>query len=248
MGYTPKHSAPSDSTMGRKAAGVALVGAATVGAGVTSATTASAAPAGSVWDRVAACEAGGNWHINTGNGFYGGLQFTQQTWAGFGGTQYAARADLATREQQIAIAQKTLAVQGPGAWPVCSVRGGLTRANGGSTAAAPAAAAENTQVSRSTARSAVKAPAATSGKLAVDGILGRQTARSLQAWVGTYRDGIVGPQTKMALQRTVGTTPDGIIGPRTVAALQSKLGISQDGATYLNARTVRALQAHLNNH
>ena len=103
-------------------------------------------------------------------------------------------------------------------------------------------------MSRSTARSAVKAPAATSGKLAVDGILGRQTARSLQAWVGTYRDGIVGPQTKMALQRTVGTTPDGIIGPRTVAALQSKLGISQDGATYLNARTVRALQAHLNNH
>ena len=125
MGYTPKHSAPSDSTMGRKAAGVALVGAATVGAGVTSATTASAAPAGSVWDRVAACEAGGNWHINTGNGFYGGLQFTQQTWAGFGGTQYAARADLATREQQIAIAEKVQAAQGWGAWPACTARLGI---------------------------------------------------------------------------------------------------------------------------
>ena len=224
-------------------AGMTLAGAAAVGFSAP-----AQAATVDTWDRLAECESNGTWDINTGNGFYGGLQFTQQTWAGFGGTQYAARADLATREQQIAIAQKTLAVQGPGAWPVCSVRGGLTRANGGSTAAAPAAAAANTQVSRSTARSAVKAPAATSGKLAVDGILGRQTARSLQAWVGTYRDGIVGPQTKMALQRTVGTTPDGIIGPRTVAALQSKLGISQDGATYLNARTVRALQAHLNNH
>jgi hypothetical protein len=72
---------------------------------------------GTNWDAIAAKESGGNWAINTGNGFYGGLQFTQQTWEGFGGKQFAARADLATREQQIQVAEKVLAKQGPGAWP-----------------------------------------------------------------------------------------------------------------------------------
>lgn len=78
------------------------------------------------WDQVAQCESTGDWHIDTGNGFFGGLQFTPATWAEFGGTQYAASADQATREQQITIAEKVLKVQGPGAWPVCSVRAGLT--------------------------------------------------------------------------------------------------------------------------
>ncbi|MCG3039226.1 transglycosylase family protein [Streptomyces sp. S1A] len=79
------------------------------------------------WDKVAQCESTGNWSINTGNGFYGGLQFTQSTWAAFGGTEYAPRADLATKDQQIAVAEKVLAGQGPGAWPVCSVKAGLTK-------------------------------------------------------------------------------------------------------------------------
>jgi murein DD-endopeptidase MepM/ murein hydrolase activator NlpD len=79
------------------------------------------------WDKVAECESTSNWSINTGNGFFGGLQFTQSTWEAFGGTEYAERADLATKEQQIAIAEKVLAVQGPGAWPVCSVKAGLTK-------------------------------------------------------------------------------------------------------------------------
>lgn len=68
------------------------------------------------WDKVAQCESGGNWSINTGNGYYGGLQFNQGTWEAHGGTQYAPRADLATKDQQIAIAEKTLASQGWGAW------------------------------------------------------------------------------------------------------------------------------------
>ena len=72
------------------------------------------------WDRIAQCESGGNWHINTGNGYYGGLQFTQQTWEGYGGLAYAPRADLATREQQIDIAERVQREQGWGAWPVCS--------------------------------------------------------------------------------------------------------------------------------
>jgi hypothetical protein len=71
------------------------------------------------WDAVARCESGGNWSIDTGNGYYGGLQFSQSTWDAFGGGAYAPRADLATQSEQIAVAEKVLAVQGPGAWPVC---------------------------------------------------------------------------------------------------------------------------------
>ncbi|MDQ0306350.1 transglycosylase family protein [Kitasatospora herbaricolor] len=95
-------------------------------AGLVTANSASAAPA-STWDKVAQCEATGNWAINSGNGFYGGLQFTSSTWAAFGGTAYAPQAHQATKAQQIAIGEKVLAAQGPGAWPVCSVKAGLTK-------------------------------------------------------------------------------------------------------------------------
>ena len=97
-----------------------------VGAG-----SATAASVG-VWDSVAKCESGGRWSINTGNGYYGGLQFSQSTWAAYGGTAYAARADLAAKSEQIAVAEAVLAQQGPGAWPACSVRAGLSQ--GGSAA------------------------------------------------------------------------------------------------------------------
>ncbi|MEU9358762.1 transglycosylase family protein [Streptomyces sp. NPDC048301] len=91
-------------------------------------TAASAGAASAdVWEKVAACESTGDWHINTGNGYYGGLQFTRSTWAAYGGTAYAARADLATKDQQIAVAEKVLEGQGPGAWPTCSVRAGLKK-------------------------------------------------------------------------------------------------------------------------
>ncbi|ATY99434.1 transglycosylase family protein [Streptomyces cavourensis] len=91
-------------------------------------TAASAgAASGEVWEKVAACESSGNWAVNTGNGYYGGLQFSGSTWAAFGGTEYASRADLATREQQITVAERVLEGQGPGAWPTCSVKAGLTR-------------------------------------------------------------------------------------------------------------------------
>jgi uncharacterized protein YabE (DUF348 family) len=80
---------------------------------------------GSVWEAIAACEAGGNWAINTGNGYYGGVQFDQSTWERNGGLQYAARADLASKEEQIAVAEVVRARQGWGAWPVCSGRAGV---------------------------------------------------------------------------------------------------------------------------
>lgn len=79
----------------------------------------------SVWDRVAACESSGNWHINTGNGFYGGLQFSHGTWKSFGGP--TSNAHLASKGTQIVIAERVLASQGPGAWPVCGRRAGLHR-------------------------------------------------------------------------------------------------------------------------
>ena len=75
------------------------------------------------WDAIAACESGGNWGTSTGNGFYGGLQFSQGTWDAYGGGQYASTAAGASRSQQIAVAQKVLAGQGIGAWPVCGAHG-----------------------------------------------------------------------------------------------------------------------------
>lgn len=87
--------------------------------------TPAQAATGEVWDRIAACESSGNWSINTGNGYYGGLQFLGTTWNEFGGKAYASTADKATRKQQIAIAERVLAKQGWNAWPTCSRRAGL---------------------------------------------------------------------------------------------------------------------------
>lgn len=85
----------------------------------------SQAASNGVWDRLAQCESNGNWSTNTGNGFYGGLQFHPQTWASYGGHQYASNAHLASRGQEIAIAERVLASQGWGAWPACSSKLGL---------------------------------------------------------------------------------------------------------------------------
>lgn len=87
--------------------------------------SAPSAPSGSVWDRIAQCESGGNWSINTGNGYHGGLQFSGQTWRAFGGGKYAPTADQASRAQQIDIAKKVQAQQGWGAWPACTSKLGI---------------------------------------------------------------------------------------------------------------------------
>jgi LysM repeat protein len=148
----PKNVAPRHARARRLLTGGALAaGVTAVGLGVM------AAPASAAehdWSGVAQCESGGDWSINTGNGYYGGLQFSQQTWAGYGGTAYAPRADLASPSEQIAIAEKVLAGQGIGAWPVCGkyLTGGTTDV----AAAAPAPASAPVQT--------VAAPAAnTSG-------------------------------------------------------------------------------------
>jgi LysM repeat protein len=155
MQYMSKHAVARKTSVKQRLAGVGIAGAATIVGGIT---TAGSAKAASVWDSVASCESGGNWHINTGNGYYGGLQFSSSTWRGFGGGAYASRADLASKAEQIAIAQRVLASQGPGAWPVCSKRAGLTRSNGG---------ASTTAVSRSTTRKPLASTSTTSKKKTV---------------------------------------------------------------------------------
>ncbi|WP_405471345.1 transglycosylase family protein [Streptomyces anulatus] len=116
-----KHRRPSKATRIATLAGVTGAAVAVPLMGATSASAASV----ETWDAVAQCESGGNWSINTGNGYYGGLQFSQSSWAAAGGTQYASRADLASKDQQIATAEKLLDLQGPGAW-ACAGAGGLT--------------------------------------------------------------------------------------------------------------------------
>lgn len=129
-----KHRRPNKATRVATLAGVTGVA---IAAPLMAAGNASAAT-GSEWDAVAQCESGGNWSINTGNGYYGGLQFSSSTWAAYGGTAYASTADQASKSQQIAVGEKVLAAQGKGAWPTCGT--GLSSAaysGGSSTPAAP---------------------------------------------------------------------------------------------------------------
>lgn len=143
-----KHRRTSRTTRVIALAGVA---GAAVAAPLMAVGDASAATA-SEWDAVAQCESGGNWSINTGNGFYGGLQFTNSTWAGYGGTAYASRADLASKSQQIAVAEKVLAGQGKGAWPVCGT--GLSGA--AYTGSAPASSSSSSSAASSSGGGSAK--------------------------------------------------------------------------------------------
>jgi resuscitation-promoting factor RpfA len=156
--YKARHRKPS--TARTVALRTVTAGALIGGPALALAAPASAAPL-SVWDSVAHCESTNNWSINTGNGYYGGLQFAQSTWAAYGGLQYAPRADLASKSQQIAVAEKTLAGQGWGAWSCASMVGaygspenrdaGTSGGSSGTTVqtAAPAAATQVQPATRS---------------------------------------------------------------------------------------------------
>ena len=217
-------------------AGGAVAAGALVAGGFVVASNAGASD--TVWDRVAMCESSGNWSINTGNGFYGGLQFTFQTWKGFGGQKYAYTANRATKAQQIEIAQEVLKVQGPGAWPVCSQRAGLTVANG--LAVDPYGTGE--RPSRDTTRPPVTS---TGGKLVVDGVQGPRTNAGIEKWGGRPMNGYLDSGDKRALQARVGTAQDGVIGPMTTRALQRKVGADVDGKW--GPQTTSRLQSWLNN-
>ena len=102
----------------------ALVAAATTAPVIAVTAPADAAPV-RTWNRLAHCESGGRWHINTGNGYYGGLQISPSTWAGHGGRKFASLPNRATKGEQIRIAERIKRSQGWGAWPACSARIGV---------------------------------------------------------------------------------------------------------------------------
>ncbi|MFF1402880.1 transglycosylase family protein [Streptomyces sp. NPDC058294] len=156
-----KHRRPSKAVRAITLAGVtgAAVAAPLMATGTASAATTSE------WDAVAQCESGGNWAINTGNGYYGGLQFSASTWAAYGGTQYAATADRAGKGQQIAVAEKVLAAQGKGAWPVCGT--GLSGASSGGSAPSTTSDSAGTttrSTDQQTASRSAERPAASAGR------------------------------------------------------------------------------------
>jgi hypothetical protein len=99
-----------------------VLGIAAVGISLLAPTAANAAPSASnaQWEHVARCESGGNWHLNTGNGYFGGLQFSASTWTDYSGRQYAARPDLASRVEQIEVANRVFAAKAWRPWPTCS--------------------------------------------------------------------------------------------------------------------------------
>ncbi|MFD4789943.1 transglycosylase family protein [Streptomyces sp. NPDC058459] len=172
-----RHRRPSKTVRVLALAGVA--GAAV--AGPVMASGGASAATGSEWDAVAQCEAGGNWSINTGNGYYGGLQFSASTWAAYGGTQYAATADKASKQQQITVAEKVLAAQGKGAWPVCGT-GLSSTPYSGSAASAPATESKTQGKTQSktegkAAAASAAASAGTSGRTSDDQAASRSTKR-----------------------------------------------------------------------
>jgi resuscitation-promoting factor RpfA len=165
------------------------------------------------WDRLARCESGGNWHINTGNGYYGGLQFSYGTWLSNGGGKYASRADKATKAEQIAVAERLLDNRGWAPWPACARKLGLDRADAKGSPSGTATA------SRSKARKASsKAKAVTtsraSGKVytvrrgdTLSGIAARRDVPG--GWQKLYRIN----------KRTIGNNP-GLIRPGQRLALR----------------------------
>jgi murein L,D-transpeptidase YcbB/YkuD len=197
------------------------------------ASTAGAASATN-WDAIAQCESGGNWSTNTGNGFSGGLQFTQSTWDANGGT---GSPNGASREQQIAVAQRVAATQGMGAWPVCGANGGSASTATTNSSEAPAAASRSESrhavtTTRST-KTTYSAPTSTPQAVYLSTKLVRQHRADVQRLqtnmdkISGFHikiDGQYGPETEGAvkqLQARNGLTPDGVAGPDTLALYRS---------------------------
>lgn len=231
MPYISKHRAARKTSLTTRVIGTAVTGGAVIFGGMATAPSASAASS-DVWDRVAACESGGNWSIATGNGFYGGLQFTPSSWRAAGGTRYASMPHRATKAQQIAAAQNLLRQQGPGAWPVCSKKAGLNRSNG--LASSGGASTASRSATRTVKAKAVNAP--------VRGLASRDTVRDLQSWTGAKRTGAWNASTTRALQAKVGANVDGVVGPETVRKTERAIGAKASGAGYFTSATMKKLK------
>ncbi|AZQ33764.1 LysM peptidoglycan-binding domain-containing protein [Streptomyces cyaneochromogenes] len=183
--------------------------------GLLAATGNAAAADGGVWDRIAQCESGGNWHINTGNGYYGGLQFAASTWRAYGGTAYAPTADRATRAQQIAVATKVQRAQGWGAWPTCSARAGAygsapaAPATGSAASSSSKAAPSNTEAARS---NPARTPERSSGHTTRGSSRGDYTVREGDTLSGiAARHGTTWQRIFAANKAVIGGDPDLIV-------------------------------------
>ncbi|MFF3712533.1 LysM peptidoglycan-binding domain-containing protein [Streptomyces phaeochromogenes] len=173
--------------------------------GLLAATGNAAAADSGVWDRIAQCESGGNWHINTGNGYYGGLQFSAGTWRAYGGSAYASTADKASKAQQIAVATKVQRGQGWGAWPTCSSRAG---ASGG----APAASAPSTPTTKATPSKPAKTPDRSTGHTGRGSSRGDYTVRSGDTLSAiAARHGTTWQRIYAANKAVIGGDPDVIV-------------------------------------
>lgn len=237
MSYTPKHAAPRRNL--RRAVGVSAVSVATAAVGVGL----SSAPAhadGAVWDRMAQCEAGGNWHINTGNGYYGGLQFNLQSWRGAGGMAYASRPDLASREQQIAAGQRLMAMQGPGAWPVCSIRSGLTRGSGGTSGPAPVATPRAVAQKPAAKKWVPRASAPARKSAAAKAVAPKVSAAAKAPTVAKPTSGRLKAADSTMVQTWAFGTPTGVWSAQAIKGLQTKLGVNPTGRT--DAATIKATE------
>ncbi|WP_030598298.1 transglycosylase family protein [Streptomyces fulvoviolaceus] len=215
------------------------------------------------WNKVAACESSDNWKINTGNGYYGGLQFTQSTWEAYGGTRYAPRADLATKDQQIAVAEKVLDGQGPGAWPVCSVRAGLAR--GGDTPDIHPAGTTTEKTSKKTSVEDVQpqtTPQSRAGTAemytvvrgdSLSGIADAQRVRG--GWQGLYSANrntvgadpdLILPGQRLKLRATTTTTPTTDKSPTEKAEKSEQASSDTEDTVEKASTTSRSLVAPVN--
>ncbi|MEV4039472.1 transglycosylase family protein [Streptomyces umbrinus] len=173
--------------------------------GLLAATGNAAAADSGVWDRIAQCESGGDWHINTGNGYYGGLQFSAGTWRAYGGSAYASTADKASKAQQIAVATKVQRGQGWGAWPTCSSRAG---ASGG----APAASAPSTPTTKAAPSKPAKTPDRSTGHTGRGSSRGDYTVRSGDTLSAiAARHGTTWQRIYAANKAAIGGDPDVIV-------------------------------------
>ncbi|WP_053853247.1 transglycosylase family protein [Streptomyces sp. NRRL B-24085] len=187
----------------------ALAGAALLAPlGLLAAAGNSVAADGGVWDRIAQCESGGNWHISTGNGYYGGLQFSAGTWRAYGGTAYAPTADQATKSQQITVATKVQRAQGWEAWPTCSARAGAY----GSAPAASSGPAQTSSAGEAAPAEAEKTPARSENRTDRGASRGDYTVRpgdTLSAVAA--RHGTTWQKLYAANQAVIGADPDMIV-------------------------------------
>ncbi|MBO1419012.1 transglycosylase family protein [Streptomyces sp. FH025] len=194
-------------------------------AGLVTATSASAATT-SAWDAVAQCESGGNWSTSTGNGYHGGLQFSPSTWRAYGGTAYAPQANQATKAQQIAVAEKVLASQGPGAWPVCSRKAGLTK--GGAPAVVDTSAGSG---SATTSKRAAKPAAKSTQQAAPKAKPQAPKAPQGQPSAKPAQSAPVAPKNTAAGGYTVKSGD-------TLSGIAAKFGTSTDSLYQKNVRTI----------